>query len=305
MKIAVVGAGAMGAVFAVHFAEVGHDVLLIQRAGAHLDAIRAQGLRLSGPSADRTVTFRAESTAPAEPQDMVVIAVKATQVAAAARDARRLVGPETVVVAMQNGIGAADLIALSVPADRLVLGIAAAFGARIAAPGHAEHKAMQAIKLGVFGNLPQADLQRAVEAWRGAGFAADAASDIVAMQWEKLICNASFSATCGLSGLTVGAALADKDLGPLCLAAGKEAWTVARGLGVAVIVGDPEAHIRAFAERVSAAKPSLLQDIEAGRSSEIDFINGAVVREAERAGLAAPVNRTLVALVRQREASRR
>lgn len=305
MKIAVVGAGAMGSVFAVHFAEAGHAVLLIQREGAHLDAIRAHGLNLAGPDGERRHRLRAEAVPPAEVHDMVVIATKATQVAAAARALRPLIGPETVIVAMQNGIGAADLIALSLPANQLVIGIAAAFGAQLTGPGRGEHKAMQAIRLGAYGDIPKVLLLRAVEAWQEAGFAAGAADDILTMQWEKLICNASFSAPCGLSGLTVGAALADKDLGAVCLAAGREAWTVARRLGVAIAIEDPEAHIRAFAERVAGAKPSLLQDIEAGRPSEIDFINGAVAREAERAGLAAPVNRTLAALVRQHEAAQR
>ncbi|MDE2563684.1 MAG: 2-dehydropantoate 2-reductase [Sphingomonadales bacterium] len=301
MKIAVIGAGAMGAIYATLFAEAGHDVLVIQRAGPHLAAIRTHGLRLSGFSGDRTIAVRAVEVAPDEPQDLVIFAVKATQVDVAAREAGGLIGTGTIVLAMQNGIGAADILARSIDPGRIAVGIAAAFGASLAGPGHARHKGMEAIRIGAHAGLREDDLAGLAQVWREAGFKAEAVGSIAAMQWEKLICNASFSAPCGLTGLTVGAALADANIGPLCIGAGTEAWTIAKGLGIPISVADPESHIRGFAARVAGAKPSLLQDIEAGRPTEIDFINGAVPREARTAGLSAPVNETLARLVRHRE----
>jgi 2-dehydropantoate 2-reductase len=121
------------------------------------------------------------------------------------------------------------------------------------------------------------------------------------MQWEKLICNAAYSAPCALTGLTVGEVMDDPDMGPVSRAAAVEAWTVARALDIAVKTDDPVALIRHFAAGMPAARPSMLQDIENSRRSEIDVINGAVSRAAAKAGIAAPVNDTLVALVKVKE----
>lgn len=303
-RTAIVGGGAMGSVFAALFASAGYDPVVISRPGAHLDAIGASGLRLEGASGDRTVHIRALSAPPAEVFDLIVLAVKATQVADAIKGLAPMIGPDTTLLAMQNGLGAADLVAEAFGADHVAVGIAAGFGASIAAPGHARHAGMGAIQIGAYRSLSADRAGLITRFWRDAGFNAETAGDIVSMQWEKLICNASFSAPCAITGLTVGEALEDPALGPVCLEAGAEAWRIARAAGVAIKVEDPEVHIRAFAARVAGARPSLLQDLDAGRSTEIDYINGAVPREAAKLGLTAPVNSVLTGLVKSLEAIR-
>ncbi|PKP82663.1 MAG: 2-dehydropantoate 2-reductase [Alphaproteobacteria bacterium HGW-Alphaproteobacteria-18] len=301
-RIAIVGGGAMGSVFAGLFASAGHEVTIVSRPGAHLEAIRKVGLRVEGASGDRTVNVRALGAPPEETFDLIILAVKATQVEAAVAGIAPMLGASTPLMAIQNGLGAVDIISRSVHPDRIAVGIAAAFGASVVAPGHVHHAGMGLIQIGAVLGLPADRVDWIADLWRSAGFKAEATKNIVSMQWEKLICNASFSAPCAITGLTVGGALSDPWLGPVCIAAGKEAWNIARASGVTLGVTDPEAHIRAFAERVSAAKPSLLQDLEAGRPSEIDFINGAIPREASRVGAIAPVNETLTALVKALEA---
>ena len=303
-RIAIVGGGAMGSVFAALFASAGHDPVVISRPGAHIDAMASNGLRLEGASGDRTVRLRALSAPPTELFDLIILAVKATQVAEAIKGLGPMIGPQTTLLAMQNGLGAADLVADAFGADQVAVGIAAGFGASVAAPGHARHAGMGAIQIGAYRGLPAERVAEITRLWQGAGFKAEAADDIVSMQWEKLICNASFSAPCAITGLTVGEALADPALGPICLEAGAEAWRIARAAGIALKVDDPEAHIRGFAARVAGAKPSLLQDLEAGRATEIDYINGAVPREAAKLGLTAPVNSVLSGLVKSLEAPR-
>lgn len=294
----------MGSVFAGLFCATGHDPVVISRPGAHIEAIAARGLRLEGASGDRTVSVRAFQAPPSEAFDLVILAVKATQVAGALEGLAPMVGPQTVILAMQNGLGAADIVAEFFGAERVAVGIAAGFGASVVSPGHARHAGMGAIQIGAYGALSAGRISAIAELWRSAGFNAEAADNIVSMQWEKLICNASFSAPCAISALTVGAALADPALGEVCMAAGIEAWETARAAGVALKVSDPEAHIRAFAQRVASAKPSLLQDLEAGRPTEVDYINGAVPRVAARMGGAAPVNAVLTALVKSLEGRR-
>ncbi len=304
MNIAIVGGGAMGSVYAALLGSAGHAITLLDRNPERVRAITAQGLRLEGPLGDRTVRVTATLQAPAVAQDLVVLAVKAADVASAITAARPLLGTRTVVLTMQNGLGSADTVATLLGPDggaRLAIGIASGFGASLKGLGHAHHNAMQAIRLGAYAGLDRGTLDRVAATWRTAGFDAEAVDDIVAMQWRKLICNVAYSAPCALTGLTVGAVMDDPELGPLSRAAAREAWQVATALGVAIAVDDPDAHVRAFGASMPNARPSALQDLAAGRRSEIDVINGAVPRYGRTVGVATPVNDTLVALVRQRE----
>ena len=304
----------MGSVYAALLASAGNEVLVVDRWAAHVEAIRAQGLRVEGASGERTVALSAHTTPPDEAVEMVVIAVKAYDVGAAAASAAALMGPETVAITIQNGLGSADVVAetlgaAKLGAGRLMVGIAGGFGASFRGPGHVHHNGMEVIRMGAYlsahlsapGRLPFERVEEAVAVWRAAGFRAEAARDIAVMQWEKLICNVAYSAPCTLTGLTIGQVMDDPDIGPVSRAAASEAWSVARARGVAITVEDPVAHVRAFGAKIPNAKPSLLLDYEAGRRGEIDVINGAIPREAAKAESEAPVNATLTRLVRFRE----
>jgi 2-dehydropantoate 2-reductase len=301
MKIAVVGCGAMGSIYAARLATSGNDLLVVAR-GAHLDAINANGLRVEGPSSwDHTVKLRAFCDIPDEKVDLVVLAVKAQQVEAVSMDLHRLMRANTCVLALQNGIGSADVLVRQIDPDRLILGIAGGFGAGIRAPGHAFHNGMSIIRMGPYANVDM-DVVRAVAiVWEQAGFKVEAVANVIAMQWEKLICNVAYSAPCALTDLTVGEIMDDQDMAPISQAAAIEAWQVARALGVGIAVSDPVEHVREFAAAMPNALPSMLQDHRAERQSEIDVINGAIPIAAAKVGLDAPVNKALSALVRHKE----
>jgi len=227
-----------------------------------------------------------------------VLAVKAADVTSGARQALPMLGPATPVLTIQNGLGSADTVAGIVGEQRVAVGIASGFGAARIAPGHVQHNAMRAMRFGAYSSLPHETVASIARAWSAAGFDAAAVTDIAAMQWEKLICNAAYSAPCALTHMTVGQVMDDPEMGPVSRAAATEAWTVARASGVAVAVTDPVAHVRDFGAGMPDAKPSALLDHEARRVSEIDVINGAVPRQGARVGVAAPVNATLTALVK-------
>lgn len=296
MKIAVIGAGAMGSIYAAKLAAAGNPVLVVDRP-ATVEQITATGLRVSGPDGEQVVRPGAAVHAPAEPKDLIVIAVKAADVDSAATAALPMIADHTVVLTIQNGLGSADTVAAVVGAERVAVGIAAGFGASRRGPAHVHHNAMRAVRFGAYAGLPRERVAAVARVWAAAGFDAEAVADIAAMQWEKLICNAAYSALCALTGLTVGQVRDDPDLGALSRAAATETWQVAHALGVAVTVDDPVAHARAFGAAVPDAKPSALLDHQAHRVSEIAVINGAVCRNAERAGVAVPVNTTLTALI--------
>lgn len=298
MKIAVIGCGAMGSIYAARLATAGNDVLAIDRHEPSIERIGRDGLRVTGPGYDRVVPLRASTTAPDEPMDLIVLAVKAADVTVGARQALPMLGPATPVLTIQNGLGSAETVAGIVGAQRVAVGIASGFGASRVAPGHVHHNAMRAMRFGAYSSLPHATVETIARAWTDAGFDAAAVTDIAAMQWEKLICNAAYSAPCALTGMTVGQVMDDPEMAPVSRAAATEAWTVARASGIAVAVTDPVAHARDFGAQMPDAKPSALLDHEARRVSEIDVINGAVPRQGARVGVAAPVNATLTALIK-------
>ncbi|MFK7915995.1 MAG: ketopantoate reductase family protein, partial [Pseudomonadales bacterium] len=255
-----------------------------------------------GASGDHTVHIKAHLSPPQDqPADLVVCAVKARYVGAAAKAMTPLVGAQTLVLTIQNGLGSAEVVAGIVGPERLIVGVAQGFGASLQAPGCVHHNDMKAIKMGAYQGLPMAQVQDIVAAWAAAGFDATAAADIAALQWEKLICNAAYSAPCALTGLSVGAVMDHPHMGTISRAAASEAYAIAIALGVNLSFTDPIATVREFAARMPNAKPSVLLDLEAGRPSEVDAINGAVANSALAIGAQAPVNATLTGLVQTLE----
>jgi 2-dehydropantoate 2-reductase len=298
MRIAIIGCGAMGSIYAAKLAAAGNDVVAIDSDQASVNQIAQRGLRVTGPGSDQVVPLRACTVAPAETMDLVVLAVKAADVTPGARQALPMLGASTPVLTIQNGLGSAETVAGIVGDQRVAVGIASGFGAARIAPGHVHHNAMRAMRFGAYSCLPYATVESIARAWTDAGFDAAAVTDIAAMQWEKLICNVAYSAPCALTGMTVGQLMDDPEMGPVSRAAAAEAWAVARASGIAIAVTDPVSHVRAFGAQMPDAKPSALLDHEARRVSEIDVINGAVPRQGARVGVEAPVNATLTAVVK-------
>lgn len=302
MKIAIMGCGATGSVYAGLFASAGHEVWAIDRWKAHVDAMREKGLTVSGASGERTVPVNA-TTDPAEAGecDLVIIATKAMDVVDAAEAVRPLIGDKTIVMPIQNGLGSAEQAVRVLGRKHVKIGVIGGFGASIPEPGHTHHNGWDLVRLGEI-NGPASDELKALEAvWTDAGFRAQCFDSLDGMIWEKLMCNVAFSGPCALTGLTIGQTMASPDASVVSLWCAQEAFNVANALAIDHGVKDPERHIRAFAAKIPDAKPSLLLDHEAGRRSEIDVINGAIPRAALRAGLAAPVNESVTALVKEKE----
>ena len=304
MKIGVVGVGAMGSVYAALLARGGHEVWAVDRWREHIEAIRAHGLRVEGASGDHTVPVHATTdAAEVGPCELVVIATKAMDVAAAAETAKALLGPDTPVLTIQNGLGSGEVVERAVGRERVVIGVAGGFGGRILAPGHARHEGMELIRLGEVEGPVTPRLERIAEAWRAGGFKVKAFDDIHQLIWEKLICNISFSPVCTLTGLKVGAVVANADTFAVSAGLAGEGYAVARAKGIRLDFDDPVTYVRAFALKIPDGRPSMLQDIEAGRRSEIDAINGGVARTGRDVGVSTPVNDTCIALVKGREAA--
>ncbi len=302
MKIAVVGCGAMGSVYAGLLAAAGHEVWAVDSWREHVDAIRANGLRVEGASGDRTVRVNATTTAAdAGPCDLVIIATKARDVEAAARSAEAIVGPKTLVLSIQNGLGGPDVTARVLGRERVAVGVVGGFGASMRGPGHAHHNGMELVRLGELSGPVSPRLEAAAEVWRSGGFKVKCFDDIDQLVWEKLVCNVCFSGTCAVTERTIGEVMSDADAWQVASGCAVEAFQVARKRGIKLGFDDPVAYVRDFGSKIPNARPSMLLDLLAKRRSEIDAINGAIPPAAKAIGLAAPYNEVIAGLVRAKE----
>jgi 2-dehydropantoate 2-reductase len=302
MKIAIVGTGAMGSVYAGLFAAAGHEVWAIDTWREHVDAIRAAGLRLEGASGDRTVRMNATTEArEAGPCDLVILATKAMHVAQAAESAKPLLGPETVVLSIQNGLGGPDTAAAVLGRARVMVGVVGGFGASIKAPGHAHHNGWELVRLGELEGPLTPRAERVAEVWRSGGFKVKCFDDIDQLVWEKLICNVCYSGTCTVTERTILEVIEDPDTWRIASGCASEAFAVAKARGVQLDFHEPVEYVRAFGMKIPHARPSMLLDHLAGRASEIDAINGAIPPAARAVGVAAPYNEVISGLVRAKE----
>lgn len=302
MKIAVVGCGAMGSVYAALLGAAGHEVWAIDAWREHVDAMREHGLRLEGASGDRTVRVNATTqAADAGTCDLVIIATKIMHVEQAALSARSLLGPDTLVLSIQNGLGGPDVTARILGRERVLVGVVGGFGASMKGPGHAHHNGWELVRLGEFAAPVTPRLEAVAEVWRSGGFKVKCFDDIDQLVWEKLICNVTFSGPCAVMDRTIAQVIDDADAWSVAAHCAREAFRVGKAKGVRLDIEEPEDYVRAFGSKIPNARPSVLLDHLAGRVSEIDAINGAIVRVGTELGVDTPCNATITALVRAKE----
>lgn len=302
MKIAIVGCGAMGCVYAGLLASAGHEVWAVDAWRDHIDAIRTHGLRLEGISGDRIVRIQATTdAADVGTSDLVIIATKIMHVEPAATAARALVGSNTVVLSIQNGLGGPDISARILGRERVLVGVVGGFGASMKGPGHAHHNGMELVRLGEFAGPITPRLEHVAEVWRSGGFKVKCFDDIDQLVWEKLICNVTYSGPCSVMDRTIGEVMNDPDAWNVAANCAREAFAVGKAKRVKLDITDAESYVRGFGSKIPNARPSVLLDHKAGRISEIDAINGAIVRVGGALGIATPANTTITSLVRAKE----
>ena len=302
MKIAIIGTGAMGSVYAALLADGGHEVWAVDTWAEHVAAINAKGLRVEGKSGDRTVRMKATTNArDVKDADLVIIATKDDGVAAAARDALAIAKDSAPILTIQNGLGSADKAAAIVGDKRIMMGVVGGFGASMKGPGHAHHNGMEFVRFGEMAGGLTPRLETVKAAWEQGGFKVLVFDDIHKMVWEKLICNCTYSGPCTLTGLRVGEIQASVQGWSVAAACATVAFHVARARGITLDFADPVRYVWEFGQKMPGTRPSMLLDHLAGKRAEIDNINGAIPREGAKYGVAAPMNSVVVALLKAKE----
>jgi 2-dehydropantoate 2-reductase len=296
----------MGSVYAGLLAAAGHEVAAVDVNAEHVEAIRERGLRVSGASGERLVGIRATtSAADLNVVELLVVATKAMDAGAAAESARPLIGEDTTVLTIQNGLGAADAVAEAVAEPQLLVGVAGGFGASLVEPGHAHHHGMELVRLGERSGRVTARCERIADVWREAGFAVRTYDDVNRLLWEKLICNACYAGVGGLLELTIGGVIDNPEAWSVARRCAQEALDVGRACGVALEIDDCAAYVRDYGVPIADARPSLLLDLLAGKPTEVEWINGSVVRRGAALGVPAPANELITTLVLAKQRGRR
>lgn len=286
-------------------AEAGNDVWLINRNAKLVDVLNSKGLTLRDGGVDRVVRVKAATSAQqVDEVDLVVVLVKSFDTAVAMTAAMALLGPKTHVLSLQNGVGHEEILAELVGRERIIGGKTYAGGSQLGL-GH--------ISIGthgketIIGELDGGVSERTTQIaalFTAAGLQTTVSSNIMQTIWEKLLVNVATGALCAITSLPYGELYAVPEVEVTALAAVAEAMAVANASGVALTTTDPkQPWLKAAAGLPPEFKTSMLQSLEKGSVTEIDFINGAVVRQGQKYGIPTPVNQTLVACIKGIEAT--
>lgn len=298
MRIAVMGTGGVGGYFGAKLAKAGNDVAFVAR-GAHLDAMRRQGLRIQSASGDIELRDVVATDDPSSlaPVDVVMFCVKLWDVETAAARIAPLLGARGVVIPFQNGIDSPEMLRRVLGEER-VLGGVAYIAATIAAPGIvAQTGSMAKLRVGAFGDASDCrDRARDfVRACTDAGIDAELAPDIRRALWEKFVFLTALSGVTALSRQPVGGIRGDPDLRGAFAASMHETVALARARNVALPDDFLPAQMRALDRLPAEMRSSMQNDLMAGRRLEAPWLCGRVAELSAQAGLAAPVNATIYA----------
>jgi 2-dehydropantoate 2-reductase len=297
------GAGAMGSIFGAGFLEGGHETVLVDVARPLVDKINADGLTIvAKDGSERTVQIPATADpASVGPCDLVVFFVKCYHTASATVTARPLVDGKTVVASLQNGWGNGDVLAGAYDPAQVAVGVIYHSGT-VLEPGKVAHPGVGPSYVGPYA---EGDSGKTVaEVLSTSGFEVHTPPKIRSEIWKKLILNAATLPTASLTGMNAGALTAHGQMKELVSEVAREAVAVARAQGFDIDEQERIDYTHSLLEKAGPSKASMLQDFEAGRQTEVDVINGAVVRAGETTGTPTPLNRAFVALVKGWESMR-
>lgn len=300
MKIAIVGAGAMGCLYGAKLSTVSeNEVYLIDVWKDHMEAVRSKGLVME-ENGDLVTYDRVNGTS--DPQevgfcDLAIVFVKSTLTSMAVKSNKAVFGPETIALTLQNGMGNIDLIRAEIGEQNVIAGTTA-HGATMLGPGAMRHAGSGKTIIGELDGKRTERIKQIAALFTEAGLETDISGNVLGLVWDKLMVNVGINALTGITKLQNGALLDHPEIEALLEAAVSEAQAVAEAKGICLSFQDPIGHTKDVCKATAANKSSMLQDILNHKITEIDMINGAIVREGASAGIPTPVNYVLTNLIR-------
>lgn len=290
MRIGVMGAGAVGCYYGAMLALAGHEVRLVGRP-AHVEAMRRDGLRLEMKSRISAVAVQA-STDPAllRGSEIVLFCVKSTDTERAAAAMAPHLERSAAVLSLQNGVDNPERLARTLPQE--VIGAVVYVATQMAGPGHVTHYGRGELVI-----ARSRSSEGIAAMFAGAGVPVEISDNVAGALWAKLIVNSAYNALSAITQLPYGRLVQGEGINAVMRDVVQECLSVAAAAGVAV-PGDMAAAVRGIAQSMPGQFSSTAQDLARGKPTEIDHLNGFVVRKGEALGVATPVNRTLAALVK-------
>ena len=295
MNFLIVGPGAMGCLFAARLKKAGHDVTLLDHIEERAALINKQGIRVEGILGDYTVQVPAVTGKIPSIPDIAAICVKANETRKASKDIEKLIGPETYVLTLQNGLGNVEILEEIFGKQRTLGGVTAE-GATLLDNGYVRHAGQGDTKFG--SGLPIGDtLEKIVSAFNDAGFKTQSADNVSSLIWGKLIVNVGINALTAITRLKNGRLPDVQGTFAVMKQAVEEAVAVANAKGIDLPYPDPLGRVVEVCRATAGNIASMLQDVLKQGLTEVAFINGAIVKEGTVLGIPTPVNHTLTCLV--------
>jgi 2-dehydropantoate 2-reductase len=304
MKVTIAGSGAMGCRFGAALALAGHEVLLLDGWREHIEAISSHGLRVTSEQGTRIIPLRAEPLPAApDPADLLIVFAKATATAQVVTAARGAIGPDTLVLTLQNGLGNIEALLTQVPRMRLLAGTTT-LGTELVGPGHVRTLGTGETVLGGLGSASHA--QRVVAVLTTAGISARAEADPLAVIWAKVAFNCVLNSLTAIASIPVSALALYPGFDELAGTILSEVAAVAAAEGVRLDTDAVLTLTRAQFDPAASGShlASTLQDLLNGRPTEIAHLNGAIAYRARAHGIPAPANALITQLVGLLEATR-
>lgn len=300
-RIAVIGAGALGSFVGARLAHAGYATTLIDNDPARVSAINDAGLRLESDQVTLEITVPASLASDlTQPFDLLIILTKAAHTEPAIASCRHLLGPASHLLTFQNGLGNAALLARYVDSDRIVVGMTN-WAVDSVGPAHVRSVGQGEIRIWHMSGRDEPAVRAIADVLNRATLRGTADPNVEAAIWEKVAFNAAMNSVAAMTGLTVGEIGDDANGRSLAGTVADEVVGVARAKGLGADQQKVATMLQHAFQSHRSHRPSMLQDILAGRRTEIEAINGAVVAEAVRLGRSVPVTETLLKLVRMRD----
>ncbi len=307
MKIAIIGAGAMGSLYGAKLSEGGHEVWLIDIMREHVESIKTAGLIVEekdekGNFAEIVYRNLNSTMDPLEAgiAELAIIFVKSTMTGKAVKENRAVFGRDTVALTLQNGLGNLEAIECEIGTGRTVAGTTA-HGATMLGPGKIRHAGIGKTLIGELDGIRTERLDTIVDIFVQAGLDTEWSQNVVGLLWDKLLVNTGINALTALSGQQNGKLIESRELKEILEMAVEEGMLVAAAKGILLSYEDPVAHTKEICAATAENKSSMLQDVLNGRMTEIDMINGAIVKEGKALGISTPVNTVLSNLIKAKQ----
>jgi len=299
LKVVIVGAGAMGSIYGGFLAEAGNEVYFLDVFKEHVDNINRDGLWIEGSSGNRYIKGIKATSDPEEVGvvDLAIVFVKSTITDIAINQNKSVIGPETTVLTLQNGLGNIEKLKTVVKESQIIAGTTS-HGANLLGPGRVKHAGHGATVIGELDGSVTERIKKIADVFQNAKLdPVSVSNNVMGLIWDKLLVNVGINPVTAITNLKNGEILDYPEILKLSVDAVEEAMKVADALGIRLETPDAVEHFKDVSKVTGENTSSMLSDVLNKRKTEIDNINGAIVREGARLGIETPMNALLTRLV--------